>query len=187
MNAKKAIISLSVLLGLSVCANAFLGGMVIANGPFGGPFGGPPPHMMRGGPDGFDGPPELRGEGPEGGERAERGGPGREGEGRFRGGLRQFARELPDGVREPIMQAMLADREQMGERIQKINENRKAVIAALTAEPFDAEKLSSVLSTQRSMQAEIQFHVHETLLGVISKLTPEQRQQLGTAVPRLFK
>ena len=178
MNAKKAIITLSVLLGISVCANAFLGGMVIAHSPFGGPFSGPPPHMREGGPDG---PRGMHAEGPDSR------GPERSGEGRLRGGLRQFARDLPPDVRQPIMQAMLADREQVSERIQKMGENRKAITEALTAEPFDAAKLRDSLATQRSLQSEIQTHIHETLLGVIEKLTPEQREQLAKSVQRLFK
>lgn len=160
MNARKAIVTLSVLLGLSVCGNAFLGGMALSRAP----FMEPPRHMMRG--DGPEGRPEG---------------------GRMRDGLREFGRDLPPEVRQPIMDAFQQDREQRTEYMRQIGEARRASLDALRAEPFDAAKLREALVAQRSAQATIQEHVHELLVGVIEKLTPEQRQQLANSAQRLFK
>lgn len=161
-NAKKIIITLSVLLGLSVCGNAFLGGLVLAKGPL---MMGPPPHEMTGG--------EHRGPGgPEGS--------------RLRG-LREFGRSLPPDVREPIMEAFKADREEMGQHIRAIMESRRTSMEALKAEPFDATALREALKAQRAAQQATQEHVHEQLVGVIETLTSEQRAQLAGSAARLFK
>lgn len=159
MNAKEAIITLSVLLGLSVCGNAFLGGLVLAHNPMLGP-----PPFMAGGPD------------------AERSGGGE----RFRG-LRDFARDLPPDVRQPIMDAFRNDRDSMMQNMQSMGDARRTVIEALKAEPFDVDKLRSALEAQRTLQSGVQQHVHEMLIGVIGKLTPEQRTQLADSAGRLFK
>ncbi len=164
MNAKKAIITLSVLLGLSVCTNAFLGGLVLSHGPFG------PPAMMRGhGPDR---------EGPRGGDVETA---------RFRGGLRDFVRDMPADVRDPIMEAFKNDREAMGQRIRAIGEARKASMEALKAEPFDTAKLTEALVVQRAAQLAMQEAVHAKLLTVIETLNVEQREQLARSAQRLFK
>lgn len=171
MNAKKAIITLSVLLGLSVCGNAFLGGLALSHGPFG------PPHMMRGGPDfagpDRDGPPGARGAGPE--------------NARFRGGLRDFVRDMPPDVRQPILEAFKGHREEMGDRIKLIGDARKSAMDVLQAEQFDADKLREALAAQRAAQLEMQTSVHERLIGVIATLTPEQRRELAGSTQRLFK
>lgn len=173
MNAKEAIITLSVLLGLSVCGNAFLGGLVLAHNPMLGP-----PPFMAGGPQDDSGPDSMRG------------GPGRDEHNGFGGRLRamrDFARDLPPDVRQPIMDAFRNDRDSMIQNVKSMGDARRTVIEALKAEPFDVDKLRSALETQRTLQSGVQQHVHEMLIGVIGKLTPEQRTQLADSAGRLFK
>ena len=159
MSPKKAIITLSVLLGLSVCANAFLGGMVLSQGPFRGP-----PPMFAGD---FSGESGSRGH--------------------MREGARQFTRSLPPEVRQPVMEAFRNDHDQREELISNIASARRAAMDILKAEPFDVVKLREALAVQRQAQGVTQAHVHELLVGVIEKLTPEQRQQLARASERIFK
>lgn len=165
MNARKAIITLSVLLGLSVCGNAFLGGFVLSRGP----LTAPPQFERMGGPH------------DEG-----RRGPGDSPMMRLRG-VRDFLTQMPPDVRQLMGDAFKGDRENMMQGMKDIADARAATIEALKAEPFDVEKLRAALVAQRSTQSATQEHVHEMLVGVIEKLTPEQRQQLAGSAQRLFK
>lgn len=160
MKTQKAIITLSVLLALSVCGNAFLGGLVMSRMR-------PPPALEAMSPGvGMPMGPEAA---------------------RLRGGLRQFLHDIPADVRQPIIEAFRNDHDEMAARIKAIGSARADTISAMTTEPLDVDKLREALAAQRAVQSSTQEHVHEILVNVIEKLTPEQRQSLGQFAQKLFK
>lgn len=116
---------------------------------------------------------------------AEPGPPG--GEAGMRGPLRDFLRELPEGVREPFGQALRQNREQLGQNMRAMMEARRGTMEAFRAEPFDEQALKDALATQRATQAQMQTAIHEQMVGVVVTLTPEQRQQLERSVRKVFR
>lgn len=189
MNTKKTIITLGSLLALSLSANAFLGGMMVAHGPL-----PPPPFMMMDGdmppPDemkGQDGQPgaqvsDERGPGREFGQRGERGGRG----GGDRGPL-SFMRQLPEDVREPLMTALKNDRENMRSRMDSMRSAHQELATLTKTEPFDESKVRAQLEKMRGEQSAVQAHVHEILLKVIAGMTPEQRAKLADSAQKIFR
>ncbi|MGB3407823.1 MAG: periplasmic heavy metal sensor, partial [Jannaschia sp.] len=64
----------------------------------------------------------------------------------------------------------------------RIAESRRGVIAALTAEPFDAEALRAALEAQRQVQADLAGRGLERLVDIVESLTPAERAAFATAL-----
>lgn len=187
MNTKKTIITLGSLLAISLSANAFLGGMMVAHGPF-----PPPPFMMIG-----DDMPPLDGvkgtESQPGGEVAtDQRGPGREfGQRGGRGGGDRgplgFMRQLPDDVREPLMTALKNDRDNMRSRMDAMRSAHQELATLTKTEPFDEAKVRAQLEKMRIEQSTVQAHVHDILLKVIAGMSPQQRAKLADSAQNIFR
>ncbi len=165
---QKALVTLATLLALSVCANAFLGGILIARPPYPGTI--PMERELGAHREGLRGE-SLRGEGMRAG----------------REGLRDMLRELPPDVREQIGQALRQNSRAMAQGMRSVMEARQATQEVLTASEFKADALRAALKAQRDEQLKVQERVHEQLVGVIETLTPEQRAQLGREARKLFR
>jgi uncharacterized membrane protein len=157
--AHKAITALAIALTLSLCLNAFMAGRLAT---------------LRMGP-----PPMAASEPPQ------RGGPG--GEAGMRGPLRDFLRDLPADLREPFGASLRDNREQMGDNMRAIMDARRNTLEVFRTEPFDAEQLKAALAAQRAAQMQMQATVHESMVGVVQTLTPEQRAQLERSVRKVFR
>lgn len=186
MTAKKTIITLGSLLALSLSANAFLGGMMVAHGPL-----PPPPFMMM---DDEMPPPDAAKapEGQPGAEATDQRGPGRDfGQRGGRGGGDRgplgFMRQLPEDVREPLMTALKNDRENMRSRMESMRSSHQELATLTKAEPFDEAKVRAQLEKMRGEQSAVQAHVHDILLKAIAGMTPEQRAKLADSAQKIFR
>lgn len=183
----RVVVGLTVALVVSLCLNAFMGGVLLTKRP---PPSVRPPfeQSLAQNRDGANNPGSLfrRGEG----WRARSGMGGRDDESRntpMRGALRDFAEVVPPDVRGPLMSSMRNQRDQIEAKMQGVMAARRASMAALAAEPFDVDALRSALSAQRAAQSDVQATVHEGLMDAIAQMTPEQRQKLSESAGRLFK
>lgn len=191
----RVIVGLTLALAVSLCANAFMGGVILSERHL---FSHEDEHEEEREHEEARGPAPLPGAIAPGsigqGERGSREQMFARGEvsrgehgGRMRGAMRDFAEAVPPEVRAPLMEAMRAQRPQIEEKMQGVQQARQASVAALRAETFDLDALKTALAAQRSAQSEVQATVHEGLLKAIAAMTPEQRAQLGDGAERLFK
>ena len=77
-------------------------------------------------------------------------------------------------------------REQPGfrESIQALRQHRSAVRTALSADPFDAEKLAAAFAKLRQAETQKAAHAHQKIAEVAASLSPEQRAQLARFIGR---
>lgn len=132
---------------VSLCANAFMGGLLVAQH-------APPPASMG----------AMAGE-----------------------GMRNFSGHMPPDVRGMMADVMRDQRGAIGEKMAAMKQTRTAVVDALKAEPFEANKLREALTAQRSAQADVQSAVHESIVAAIEKMTPEQRAKVANNAGKLFR
>jgi len=84
----------------------------------------------------------------------------------------------PDAERmvAPVMRRHM---DEIREHIEATRRARRAVGAALTAEPFDRAALEDALARIRTQNAEAQAAFHGAFVDVADKLSPEQRAELA--------
>ena len=105
--------------------------------------------------------------------------------------LQAFSRALDAPRREALRERLRAD-PVIRQGRQRIGESRRAVIAALRTEPFDAAALRAALDVQRGVQADLAARGLDGLVDVIESLTPAERaafvaaleERLGRRSPR---
>ncbi|MGB3555643.1 MAG: periplasmic heavy metal sensor [Jannaschia sp.] len=64
----------------------------------------------------------------------------------------------------------------------RIGESRRAVLEALTSEPFEAAALRAALEGQRRVQTELAQRGLETLVEMVAGLSPEERAAFAAAL-----
>lgn len=83
-----------------------------------------------------------------------------------------FARALAPNERRAVLRAM-----RDGERLPRVEmrENMQALVAALRAQPFDADRLNQAMQVQRDRLAQLQDDAQAALLAQIIAMSPERR------------
>ena len=99
-------------------------------------------------------------------------------------GLFGMVREF-DPARRKQLQPLLRDHfSTLRPQIRVIRDQHRAIVAALTAEPFDAQALTVELSRSREQLMETQVASHEALVDLASQLDPTERAQLAEGMHR---
>jgi Spy/CpxP family protein refolding chaperone len=93
--------------------------------------------------------------------------------------------------RGPLADAIRGAMKRHGDafRVQRaqLRDARRAVHAAMTAEPYDAQALGRALSQLRDKTAESQRLMHDVVLELAGTLGPEQRRALLRDAPALAR
>jgi uncharacterized membrane protein len=66
--------------------------------------------------------------------------------------------------------------------LRNVRRNQRAVFDALTAEPFDPDKLTRALDALQSNLSAAQLASHESFVAMAAELTPAERRQLAAAM-----
>jgi uncharacterized membrane protein len=99
-------------------------------------------------------------------------------------GLFGIVREF-DPARRKQLQPLLRDHfSTLRPQIRVMRDQHRAIVAALTAEPFDAQALTVELSRTREQLMDTQIASHEALVELASQLDPTERAQLAEGMHR---
>lgn len=99
-------------------------------------------------------------------------------------GLFGIVREF-DPARRKQLQPLLRDHfSTLRPQIRVMRDQHRAIVAALTAEPFDAQALTVELSRTREQLMDTQIASHEALVELASQLDPTERTQLAEGMHR---
>lgn len=95
--------------------------------------------------------------------------------------LAAFSRAL-DGPRSEELRARLRGDPVLRQGRDRIRAGRRAVVAALRAEPFDPDGLRAALAGQRQVQADLAQRGLDAFVEVVADLTPAERAAFVTAL-----
>ncbi|WP_371157572.1 periplasmic heavy metal sensor [Jannaschia sp. 2305UL9-9] len=95
--------------------------------------------------------------------------------------LQAFSRALDAPRRDALRERLRADPELRSGRA-RIGESRRAVVAALRADPFDAEALRAAMRNQHAVQSDLATRGIDGLVDVVESLTPAERAAFVAAL-----
>ncbi len=96
--------------------------------------------------------------------------------------LHKIREALPESA-QPVVEGIFdAHRQDMRRRIGELRETRRAVAAAIRAEPFDPAALGAALAELREREADVASAAHEAVAELAAKLDPEARDRLAELV-----
>lgn len=89
---------------------------------------------------------------------------------------------LPESA-QPVIEGIFdAHRQDMRSRIGRLRDARRAVAAAIRAEPFDPAVLGAALAELRAREGEVASAAHEAVAELAAKLDPDSRARLAELV-----
>jgi Spy/CpxP family protein refolding chaperone len=97
--------------------------------------------------------------------------------------LRAFRRSLPPERQAVIENAFASERGEMRARLGELFQARRAVRAAIEAEPFDRAALDAAFAALRAAEDAAAAQAQRRLGDVLQQLTPEERRQWSELVP----
>jgi uncharacterized membrane protein len=97
-------------------------------------------------------------------------------------GLWHYARALPEAHREALGRELRARRAQWIGAREALRQNRRAMAAALTAQPFDPAAVAALLAEERRLTATLSEQGAEPLVAEIARMTPEERAAYAAAL-----
>ena len=99
-------------------------------------------------------------------------------------GLFRMVREFDPARRKQLQPLLHEHFAILRPQIRVIRDQNRAIVAALTAEPFDAQALTVELARTREQLMETQVASHEALVELASRLDPAERAQLAEGMHR---
>lgn len=99
---------------------------------------------------------------------------------------RGLTRMLPDSAREEARVKLEARGPEIRDLFVSSMEARGAALDAMRAEPFDPDALAAALAASRVADEAARTAVHELTVDIISDMTPEEREQIGTDLHERF-
>lgn len=95
----------------------------------------------------------------------------------FGGGMRPYVASLPESQRENVRDRLLHNRDAAREAREELRRSAQGVRDAITAEPFDADKLNAAFAAQRSVYDGIAASGHHALVKILAGMTDSERAQ----------
>lgn len=93
---------------------------------------------------------------------------------------RKIRAVLPEAD-QPVAEAIFAaHRDEVRQKIRAMAEARRAVAAAMRAEPFDRAALDAALAELRSREAELASTVQQAIADLVEKIDAESRGRIAT-------
>ena len=86
---------------------------------------------------------------------------------------------MPPPVRDAVRAKLRENRPQIAEKIAAVRAAQAEIRAAISAEPFDPERLRAAFSAVRDRRIALQAEVQAAAIEAISQLPPEVRQKLA--------
>jgi uncharacterized membrane protein len=96
--------------------------------------------------------------------------------------LWHYARALPDPYRRDLGRALRETRRDWIGPREALRQQRAALAAALTAEPFEPAQVAGVLQQERQLTGELAERGTELLLAQIGRMSPEDRAVYAQAL-----
>jgi len=94
---------------------------------------------------------------------------------RLKLGMERVLRALPENDAEVVRGLFEAERADITQRFQALQDARKAIGAALKAEPFDATAFTAAYEAMQARSQELQAAVHGVIKAAIPQLSAEGR------------
>ena len=89
--------------------------------------------------------------------------------------MEQVFRVLPDADAKMLRGLFEAERPEMAQRFQALQESRRAMGAALKAEPFDPAAFTAAYEAMQARSQELQAAIHGVIKAAIPQLSAEGR------------
>lgn len=94
-------------------------------------------------------------------------------------GIERVMRVLPPADAEVMRGLFEAQRPEIRQRFEALQQARKAVGAALKAEPFDATVFNAAYATMQARTQEVQAAIHGVIKAAVPRLSPEARRAIA--------
>jgi uncharacterized membrane protein len=99
-------------------------------------------------------------------------------------GIARMLPELPEARRKALRPLVRAHMRSVRPSIREIRHAQQALGTAILADPFDREALESALAAFREHLAQSQVASHAAFVGLVEKLTPDERRLLVDVLQR---
>lgn len=99
-------------------------------------------------------------------------------------GLFRMVREFDPARRKQLQPLLREHFATLHPQIRVIRDQHRVIVAALTAEPFDAQVLATELARAREQLMSTQVASHTALVELASQLDPTERAQLAKGIHR---
>ena len=93
-----------------------------------------------------------------------------------------YARALPDPYRRDLGRALRASRRDWIGPREALRGQREALVAALTAEPFDPAALAAVLTEESRLTGDLSARGSALLVAQIERMSPDERARYAAAL-----